>query len=76
MISNVGKVSFGEYTDKYVENISVLTSTENFQFVVASFKDDLSIGISSRFKRNRVIKNFIRLLEDNNIDITVNMTEV
>ena len=76
VLSNLGPVSFPKESEKYIEGISCLTSTENYQFTVISYKDDLCIGISSRFYHNNIIKNFIRYLKSQDLDILVNTNEV
>ena len=76
VLSNLGPVSFPKECEKYIDNLSCLTSTENFQFTVISFKDDLCIGISSRFYHNNIVKNFIRYLKSQGLDILVNTNEV
>lgn len=75
VLSNLGAVKFPKECEKYIDNLSCLTSTENFQFTVISFKDDLCIGISSRFYHNNIIKNLIRYLKAQNLDILVNTNE-
>ena len=76
VLSNLGPVEFPKECEKYIDNVSCLTSTESFQFTVISFKDDLCIGISSRYYHNNIIKNFIRYLRSQDIDILVNTNEV
>lgn len=75
-VSNIGKIKLEDYLKDFVKNINVLTSTNNFQFTICSYDNDLSIGISSRFKYNDVIKNFCNYFSKNNIDITINSNEV
>lgn len=75
-LSNVGKIDFPEGVDKYIEEVNVLTSTNSFQFTICSFKDKLSIGISSRYKNNNVIKNFCRYFSAQGLDVKINVNEV
>ena len=75
-LSNIGKIEFNKEISKYINNISVLTSTNNFQFTICSHKEDLSIGISSKYKYNNIIKNFCCFFPKNNIDININVSEV
>ena len=70
-LSNVGKIIFDKELNDYIKSISVLTSTENFQFTICSLNNDLCIGISSVYKYNDIIKNFLRFISSNGIDIIV-----
>ena len=74
-LSNVGVVKFDKVTDKYVESVIALTSTNDFQFTIVSNKNDLCIGIASIYKYNNVIRNYVRYLKDEGVDISIN-TEV
>ncbi len=75
-VSNVGRIEFDERVEKYIKNVNVLTSTTDFRVTLCSFKDDLSIGVSSRFKYNEVIKNFFNYFSNQGIDILINVSEV
>jgi len=74
--SNVGRVEFHEDVNKYVDNVNVITNTPNFQIAICSFKNDLSINISSVFKNNDIIRNFLRFLTSNDIEVVINANEV
>ncbi len=76
VLSNLGPISFPKKCENYIESISCLTSTEGFQFTVISYKDDFCIGISSRYYHNNIVKNFIRYLKSQDLDILVNTNEV
>lgn len=76
VLSNVGVVKFDKKVEEYVDDINVLNSTEGFQFVIVSFKDTLSIGISSVYKSNNIIKNFCRYFASAGIEVTINSNEV
>ena len=75
-LSNIGKIEFNDKISKYIQSINILTSTNTFQFTVCSCNNDLSIGISSKYKYNNIIKNFCRYFSTNNIEITINVNEV
>lgn len=75
-ISNIGKVDFDDRISFYIKNINVLTSTTDFRITLCTFKDDLSIGVSSRFKYNEVIKNFFNYFSNQGIEIIINVSEV
>ncbi|MBR6072908.1 MAG: hypothetical protein IKP76_01125 [Bacilli bacterium] len=73
--SNVGTVIFDENVEKYIKCISLLSSTDDFQFTLISNKNDLCIGISSIYKYNNIVRNFVKLLRDEGVEIYIN-TEV
>lgn len=75
-LSNVGEIKLNEKVTKYINKMSALSSTNDFQFTICSFKDTISIGISSKYKYNNVIKNFCMFLKENNIDLEINVSEV
>ena len=75
-LSNIGIIKLEKDLEDYIKNISVLTSTNNFQFTICSFKENLVIGISSKYKYNNIIKNFLRLLSNYNLNIKVDFNEV
>ena len=62
--------------EEYVKSMSVITSTNGFQFTICSFKDDLCIGISSRFINNDIIKNFCRYFSNNDMKVSIDVSEV
>lgn len=74
-LSNVGVVKFDKTVEKYIKSVVVLTSTEGFQHTIVSCKDDLCIGISSIYKYNNIIRNYIRYLKEQGVDIYIN-TEI
>ena len=75
-VSNIGVINFDKKVEDYVNSVSVLTSTNSFQFTICSFKDDLTIGISSKYKYNNVIKNFCRFFSDNGLKVSIDVSEV
>ncbi len=75
-VSNIGIIKLEDSITPYIDNINIICSTTGFQFIMCSYKDDLSIGISSVYKYNDVIKEFCRWFSDNGIDVTINVSEV
>ncbi len=75
-VSNIGKIEFPSKAKPYIENVNILTSTPGFQFTICSFENDLSIGISSKYKYNEIIKNFCNYFSEQNIEMTINVSEV
>ena len=70
-VSNMGKLEFSKEVENHVKSVSLMISTEDLQFVVSSFKDDLCIVASSRFMRNNVLNYLVEELQEENIDINV-----
>ena len=75
-LSNIGKIEFDNTFDKYIKEVNILSSTVDFQFTICSYKDDLSIGISSKYKYNDIIKNFCCFFSNQNIRLRINANEV
>lgn len=75
-LSNIGVIKLDKDVENKLQSISVLTSTNGFQFTICTLKDNLCIGISSRFINNDVIKNFCRYFSSNNIDVSIDVSEV
>lgn len=75
-VSNLGKMEFNSKVCEYIDSVSVLASTTGFQFTICSFDDDLSIGISTKYKYNDVIKDFCRYFSKKGINIDINVSEV
>lgn len=73
--SNVGTLIFDDNVEAYIKNVSLLSSTSDMRFTLISNKNDLCIGISSVYKYNNVIANFIRLLRNAELEMYIN-TEV
>ncbi|MEG1493944.1 MAG: alcohol acetyltransferase, partial [Gordonibacter sp.] len=52
--------------------VNVLTSTTGINFMVCSFGDDLSIGISTVFSNLGVVRNFCRYFSSQGIEGRIN----
>ena len=64
-LSNVGKISFGKEVDPYVETCAAMTSPENnFKFTICTYGNDLVICISDKYRRNNIVKNYVKALID------------
>ena len=74
-VSNIGKIEVNKKLSPYIKNFNVLTSTKYIQMTICSYEDDLSIGMSSRYINNDIIKNFCNILKDNNITGIMNINE-
>lgn len=55
-VSSLGRIQLGPAVDPYVREVNILTSTRGLNFIVCTFNDVLSIGISSVFVRHDVVK--------------------
>ena len=62
-LSNVGKISFSNEVDPYVETVAAMIRPEKyFKITMSTYKDDLVICISDKFRRNNIVKNYVRSL--------------
>ena len=62
-LSNVGKISFSKEVDPYVETVAAMISPENyFKITICTYGNDLVICISDKFRRNNIVKNYVRSL--------------
>ena len=62
-LSNVGKITFSKEVDPYVETVAAMISPENyFKITICTYGNDLVICISDKFRRNNIVKNYVRSL--------------
>ncbi len=73
--SSLGIIQLPAAATRYVNGISVLTSTNGINFVACTFQDDLSIGISSIYNSHRIVRNLTRILGDEGIHGTMNVSK-
>ena len=73
--SNAGTLIFDDNIEQYVKSVSLLSSTSDLRFTLISNKNDLCIGISSVYMYNNIVRNFIKLLKDTDMEMYIN-TEV
>ena len=74
-VSSLGPIRIDERLAPFVRTINVLTSTNGINFMVCSFDDDLSIGITSAYSNPDVIKNFCRFFTSNGIEGLININK-
>lgn len=74
-LSNIGIIKLNEKIEEKIESFSVLTSTNNFQFTICSFKDKLCIGISNTYINNDIIKNLCCYFSKQNIKVQIDVSE-
>jgi hypothetical protein len=70
-VSNMGRLEFTKEVDEHVNNVALMISSEELQFVVSSYKDDLCIVCSSRFMRNNVLNYLVEELNNFGVEINV-----
>lgn len=75
-VSSIGRITLDPATEPYVTDINVSTSTHGLNFLFCTFKDVLSIVISSVYVRHEVIRAFCQVFTDLGIKgvISVNKT--
>lgn len=74
-MSNLGAVKLDERLAPYVKNVNLLTSTTGLNFLLCTFGDDLSIGISTAYSNPDVIKNFCRYFSSQGIEGYININK-
>ena len=74
--SNIGKISFCDEVDDKIESVTAMISSDSFQFVACTFKDNFCITISNCYIDNDIIKNYCRYLVENGLDINIISSEV
>ncbi len=71
-VSSLGAIKLDKSITPYVREINILTSTTGINFMVCSFDNDLSIGISTVFSNVSVVKNFCRYFSSHGIEGRIN----
>ena len=71
-VSSLGAIELDENIAPYVREINILTSTTGINFMVCSFGNDLSIGISTVFSNVSIVKNFCRYFSSQGIEGRIN----
>ncbi|WP_165062539.1 alcohol acetyltransferase [Adlercreutzia sp. ZJ154] len=74
-VSNLGQLTFDECTDGHIKSVNVLTSTNDLNFVICTFGNDLSVGISTIFKNLDIVHEFCRIFSNLGIYGHVNMNK-
>ncbi len=67
-VSSIGRISIDPRIDPYVRNINVLTSTTGLNFILCTFGDDLSIGISTVYANLSIPRTFCRFFSQRGIE--------
>lgn len=66
-VSSLGRLAMPDSAAPFVRSVSVLTSSKGLNFVVCTFGDDLSIGISTIYRRHPVVQSLCRILAEHQL---------
>ncbi len=76
VLSNLGVQKPPKEVADEIENYNGFCSSTNLFSTIFTYKDDLTLGVSSPYLNTGVVKNFVRRLADSGINIRVYATEV
>ncbi len=76
VLSNLGIQKPPREVEDEIETYTGFCSSNNLFSTIFTFKDDLTLGVSSPYSNTAVVKNFVRSLVDLGVDIRVYATEV
>ena len=76
VLSNMGEIKPDEKLKPYIESYSAFCSHSEMFFTVFTYNGKLRLGMTSAYNDTRFIKNFVRKLTAEDIEVTVNATEV
>lgn len=74
-LSNIGAIKVDKKVEPYIKNFNVLNATGTLRMTICSFKNDLSIGICSKYENNQIIKNFCSFFADKYITGILNINK-
>ena len=78
-ISNLGKFDIDEKYSNYIDNILVILSpdwAEKMKCGICSYKDNLIVSFGTTLNNNQIEKEFIKILEKNNIRFKFETTNI
>ena len=64
VFSNLGLVKIPSCYEEYIDNIGVVSSTEDLHLVSCSFKDKLELTFSSHYENKEIERNFVKYLKN------------
>ena len=76
VVSNLGILKVPEELSDYILSYNAYCSTSTMFVVCSTYKDDFVLGISSAYKSTQVIRDFIKSLSDEGIEMTLYSNEV
>jgi len=76
VLSNLGQINPNEAIKPYIQGYSAFCSHDEMFMTSYSYGDILTLGVTYGFVDTGVLKNFVRSLASEDIEVTVNSTEV
>jgi len=76
VLSNLGVQKPPQEIADEIESFNGFCSSNNLFSTIFSYKDELTLGVTSPYSNTTVVKNFVRSLVDMGIDIKIYATEV
>ena len=76
VLSNLGVQKPAEALQPYIENYSAFCSSSNLFSTVSSYNGVLTLGVTSPYSNTGVLKDFVRNLTSQGVEIKVYATEV
>lgn len=76
VISNLGRMKVPEAVSPFISSYAAYCSTNSLFITCCTYGDDLTLGISSSYQNTSVLKNFIRGLTEDGLDVTLYATEL
>ena len=74
-VSSIGRIQLDETTEPFVDEINISTSTRGLNFLFCTFKDVLSMSISSVYLKHDVVRAFVRVFADLGIHGTMSVNK-
>lgn len=63
VFSNLGIAKFPKEYEEYIDNLSVISSTDDMQLTAISFKDTITLSFSSHFINKEIERSFLKELQ-------------
>ncbi|MBO4775107.1 MAG: hypothetical protein J5515_00710 [Lachnospiraceae bacterium] len=76
VVSNLGRLAVPEELSEFIDSYCAYCSTSSMFVVLNTYKDEFIMGISSAYKSTQVLRDFIKGLSDEGLEITLYSTEV
>lgn len=75
-LSNIGVIAMPSEFDPFIDKFSIFTSTDSLQICMCSYKDKLTVGLTTEFVGNEVQRNFFRRLASFGIPVELSFNNV
>lgn len=69
ILSNISQVKMPAEYEPYIERFGFYTSTPKMELCVCSFQDKLTLGFTSRFDTDNILRNFYQILKEQGISV-------